>query len=45
VHRNAIVNASFIEKVTRPLGRQHRIHLQGFSQTLQVSRRYGFRFK
>jgi two-component system response regulator AlgR len=39
IHRNALVNTKYLERITRDASGQHFVHLRGFSQPLEVSRR------
>jgi two-component system response regulator AlgR len=39
IHRNALVNTRFLERIARDATGQHFVHLRGFSEALEVSRR------
>ncbi len=39
IHRNALVNTKYLERITRDASGQHFVHLRGCSQPLEVSRR------
>jgi two-component system response regulator AlgR len=39
VHRNALVNTRYLERIARDASGQHFVHLRGMSQPLEVSRR------
>jgi two-component system response regulator AlgR len=39
VHRNALVNTRYLERIARDATGQHFVHLRGMSQPLEVSRR------
>ena len=39
VHRNALVNTRYLERIARDAGGQHFVHLRGLEQPLEVSRR------
>jgi two-component system, LytTR family, response regulator AlgR len=39
VHRNALVNTKFLERIARDASGQHFVHLRGFPEALEVSRR------
>jgi two-component system response regulator AlgR len=39
IHRNALVNTRYLERITRDASGQHFVHLRGFSLPLEVSRR------
>jgi two-component system response regulator AlgR len=39
IHRNALVNTKYLERITRDSSGQHFVHLRGFPQPLEVSRR------
>ncbi len=39
IHRNALVNTKYLERITRDASGQHFVHLRGYSQPLEVSRR------
>lgn len=39
VHRNALVNAKFLERIARDASGQHFVHLRGMTEPLEVSRR------
>jgi two-component system, LytTR family, response regulator AlgR len=39
IHRNAIVNTRFLERIARDASGQHFVHLRGFPDALEVSRR------
>jgi two-component system response regulator AlgR len=39
VHRNALVNTRFLERIARDATGQHFVHLRGFPDALEVSRR------
>ncbi len=39
IHRNALVNTRFLERIARDASGQHFVHLRGFSEALEVSRR------
>jgi two-component system response regulator AlgR len=39
IHRNALVNTKYLERITRDASGQHFVHLRGFPQPLEVSRR------
>jgi two-component system response regulator AlgR len=39
IHRNALVNTRFLERIARDASGQHFVHLRGFPDALEVSRR------
>ena len=39
IHRNALVNTKFLERIARDASGQHFVHLRGFPDALEVSRR------
>jgi two-component system response regulator AlgR len=39
IHRNALVNTKFLERIARDATGQHFVHLRGFPDALEVSRR------
>jgi len=39
IHRNALVNTRFLERIARDAGGQHFVHLRGMVEPLEVSRR------
>jgi len=39
IHRNALVNTGYLERIARDAGGQHFVHLRGLAQPLEVSRR------
>jgi two-component system, LytTR family, response regulator AlgR len=39
IHRNALVNTRFLERIARDAGGQHFVHLRGIPDALEVSRR------
>jgi len=39
IHRNAMVNTKFLERITRDASGQHFVHLRGIPDALEVSRR------
>jgi two-component system response regulator AlgR len=39
VHRNALVNTRYLERIARDAGAQHFVHLRGLAEPLEVSRR------
>lgn len=39
VHRNALVNTRYLERITRDASGQHYVHLRGLAEPLEVSRR------
>jgi two-component system response regulator AlgR len=39
VHRNALVNTRYLERIARDASGQHFVHLRGMAQSLEVSRR------
>jgi two-component system response regulator AlgR len=39
IHRNALVNTRYLERIARDASGQHFVHLRGFSEALEVSRR------
>lgn len=39
IHRNALVNTRFLERIARDAGGQHFVHLRGMAEPLEVSRR------
>jgi two-component system response regulator AlgR len=39
VHRNALVNAKYLERIARDASGQHFVHLRGVTDSLEVSRR------
>jgi two-component system response regulator AlgR len=39
IHRNALVNTRFLERIARDAGGQHFVHLRGLPDALEVSRR------
>ena len=39
IHRNALVNTKFLERIARDPSGQHFVHLRGFPDALEVSRR------
>jgi two-component system response regulator AlgR len=39
IHRNALVNTKYLERIARDAGGQHFVHLRGLEQPLEVSRR------
>jgi two-component system, LytTR family, response regulator AlgR len=39
IHRNALVNTRFLERIARDASGQHFVHLRGFTEALEVSRR------
>jgi len=39
IHRNALVNTRYLERIARDAGGQHFVHLRGFPDALEVSRR------
>jgi two-component system, LytTR family, response regulator AlgR len=39
IHRNALVNTKFLERIARDAGGQHFVHLRGMTEPLEVSRR------
>jgi two-component system response regulator AlgR len=39
IHRNALVNTKYLERITRDPGGQHFVHLRGLAEALEVSRR------
>jgi len=39
IHRNAMVNTRFLERIARDASGQHFVHLRGFPDALEVSRR------
>jgi len=39
IHRNALVNTRFLERIARDASGQHFVHLRGFAEALEVSRR------
>lgn len=39
IHRNAMVNTKFLERIARDASGQHFVHLRGFPDALEVSRR------
>jgi two-component system response regulator AlgR len=39
IHRNALVNTKFLERIARDAGGQHFVHLRGLPDALEVSRR------
>src|SRR5262245_24199729 len=39
VHRNALVNTKYLERIARDASGQHFVHLRGFAEPLEVSRR------
>jgi two-component system response regulator AlgR len=39
VHRNALVNTKFLERIARDASGQHFVHLRGMAESLEVSRR------
>ncbi len=39
IHRNSLVNTKYLERITRDAGGQHFVHLRGYAEPLEVSRR------
>lgn len=39
IHRNALVNTRYLERIARDAGGQHFVHLRGLAEPLEVSRR------
>jgi two-component system response regulator AlgR len=39
IHRNALVNTKYLERIARDAGGQHFVHLRGLADALEVSRR------
>jgi two-component system, LytTR family, response regulator AlgR len=39
IHRNALVNTKYLERIARDSGGQHFVHLRGMAEPLEVSRR------
>jgi two-component system response regulator AlgR len=39
IHRNALVNTRYLERIARDASGQHFVHLRGFPEALEVSRR------
>ena len=39
IHRNALVNTKYLERIARDASGQHFVHLRGFPDALEVSRR------
>jgi two-component system, LytTR family, response regulator AlgR len=39
IHRNALVNTKYLERIARDAGGQHFVHLRGMPEALEVSRR------
>jgi len=39
IHRNALVNTKFLERIARDATGQHFVHLRGLPDALEVSRR------
>jgi two-component system, LytTR family, response regulator AlgR len=39
IHRNALVNTKYLERIARDAGGQHYVHLRGLPDALEVSRR------
>jgi two-component system, LytTR family, response regulator AlgR len=39
IHRNALVNTRYLERIARDAGGQHFVHLRGVAEPLEVSRR------
>jgi two-component system response regulator AlgR len=39
IHRNALVNTRYLERIARDAGGQHFVHLRGLPEALEVSRR------
>jgi two-component system response regulator AlgR len=39
IHRNALVNTKYLERIARDTGGQHFVHLRGLAEPLEVSRR------
>lgn len=39
IHRNALVNTKYLERIARDAGGQHFVHLRGLAEPLEVSRR------
>ena len=39
IHRNTLVNTKYLERIARDASGQHFVHLRGFAEPLEVSRR------
>ena len=39
IHRNALVNTKYLERIARDASGQHFVHLRGLPDALEVSRR------
>ena len=45
IHRSALVNLEYVEKVDQWFGQTYRVHLRGLAEPLTISRRYAARLK